>query len=64
MNVFVFGSEFYHDYYRWPKKDQNVFEDWKASTHWGQLFDAYGSGESDRITRSAQAQAAAAPPGE
>jgi hypothetical protein len=64
VNMFVFGSEFYHDYYRWPKKDQHVFEEWKASTHWGKLFDAYGQGESDRITRSAQAAAAVPPPGE
>ena len=63
VNMFVFGSEFYHDYYRWPKKDQHVFEDWKQTTHWGKLFEAYGKGESDRITRSAQAQASA-PPGE
>jgi len=63
VNMFVFGSEFYHDYYRWPKKDQHVFEEWKRTTHWGKLFEAYGKGESDRITRSAQAQASA-PPGE
>jgi uncharacterized protein (DUF362 family) len=64
VNMFVFGSEFYHDYYRWPRKDQHVFEEWKRSTHWGKLFDAYGSGESDRITRSAQSAATHAPPGE
>jgi len=28
-----------------------VFEDWKKNTHWGQLFDAYGRGESDRTVR-------------
>jgi hypothetical protein len=59
--MFVFGSEFYHDYYRWPRKDQKTFEDWKQTTHWGKLFEAYGSGESDRITRSARA-AASHPP--
>jgi uncharacterized protein (DUF362 family) len=64
VNMFVFGSEFYHDYYRWPKKDQKVFEEWRASTHWGKLFEAYGHGESDKITRSAQAQASVPPPGE
>ena len=31
VNMFVFGSEFYHDYYRWPKKDQQVFEEWKRA---------------------------------
>jgi uncharacterized protein (DUF362 family) len=64
VNMFVFGSEFYHDYYRWPKKDQHVFNEWKESTHWGKLFEAYGRGEADKITRSAQAQAAVPPPGE
>jgi hypothetical protein len=51
VNVFIFGSEAYHDYYRWPKKDSQVFEDWKANTHWGKLFDAYGRGESEGIAR-------------
>src|SRR5580765_5026848 len=32
VNMFVFGSEFYHDYYRWPRKDQQVFEDWQRTT--------------------------------
>ena len=66
VHAFVAGSEFYHDYYRWPRKDQQVFEDWKRTTHWGKLFDAYGSGESDRITRSAPMASPAppVPPGE
>jgi hypothetical protein len=42
VNVFVFGSESYHDYYRWPAIDRRVFEEWKRSTHWGQLFARYG----------------------
>ena len=42
VNAFIFGSEFYHDYYRWPSKDKKVFDDWKASTSWGKLFDKYG----------------------
>jgi uncharacterized protein (DUF362 family) len=62
VNMFVFGSEFYHDYYRWPRKDQHVFHEWKRSTHWGKLFEAYGNGESDRITRSAQSAASHPPP--
>jgi uncharacterized protein (DUF362 family) len=49
VNAFVFGSEAYHDYYRWPKKDRKVFEDWKHTTTWGQLFSAYERGESDRV---------------
>src|SRR5688572_7764379 len=66
VNVFVAGSEAYHDYYRWPRKDQHVFENWKGTTHWGKLFDAYGNGESDRITRSAPMASPAppVPPGE
>jgi uncharacterized protein (DUF362 family) len=45
VHMFIFGSEAYHDYYRWPLKDRKVFEDWKANTHWGQLFGKYESGE-------------------
>ncbi|HUQ01528.1 MAG TPA: DUF362 domain-containing protein [Kofleriaceae bacterium] len=41
VNVFVMGSEAYHDYYRWPLKDRKVFEEWKGATHWGRLFDRY-----------------------
>ena len=41
VNLFVLGSEAYHDYYRWPLRDRRVFEHWKESTHWGQLFDHY-----------------------
>jgi hypothetical protein len=48
VNVFIFGSEAYHDYYRWPVKDKKTFEDWKAQTHWGRLFAAYERGESER----------------
>lgn len=41
VNVFVLGSEVYHDYYRWPLRDRRVFERWKAETTWGQLFERY-----------------------
>ncbi|NJM91238.1 MAG: DUF362 domain-containing protein [Myxococcales bacterium] len=41
VNVFVAGSEAYHDYYRWPLKDKKVFESWLHSTTWGQLFSEY-----------------------
>ena len=43
VNVFVMGSEAYHDYYRWPLRDRKIFEQWKAQTHWGQLFEHYQS---------------------
>jgi uncharacterized protein (DUF362 family) len=44
VNVFILGSETYHDYYRWPLKDRRVFEAWRAGTPWGQLFDRYAEG--------------------
>jgi uncharacterized protein (DUF362 family) len=42
VNVFIFGSEAYHDYFRWPIRDRTVFEHWKRTTHWGRLFERYG----------------------
>jgi hypothetical protein len=42
VNVFILGSETYHDYYRWPMKDRKVFETWRTGTPWGRLFDSYG----------------------
>lgn len=44
VNVFILGSEAYHDYYRWPLKDRRVFEHWKKETQWGQLFQKYEMG--------------------
>jgi uncharacterized protein (DUF362 family) len=41
VNLFVLGSEAYHDYYRWPLRDRKVFESWRGETQWGQLFDRY-----------------------
>ena len=41
VHLFIFGSEAYHDYYRWPLKDRRTFERWKRDTAWGQLFDGY-----------------------
>ena len=41
VNMFVLGSEVYHDYYRWPLRDRRVFEQWRAQTHWGRLFGQY-----------------------
>jgi hypothetical protein len=45
VHAFIFGSEAYHDYYRWPVKDRRTFEEWKATTHWGEMFSQYESGE-------------------
>jgi hypothetical protein len=44
VNVFIFASEAYHDYYRWPLKDRRTFETWKQETTWGRLFESYASG--------------------
>jgi uncharacterized protein (DUF362 family) len=41
VNLFILGSEVYHDYYRWPARDRRVFESWLANTPWGNLFQEY-----------------------
>ena len=41
VNLFVFGSEAYHDYYRWPVRDRRTFESWMIETQWGRLFHQY-----------------------
>jgi uncharacterized protein (DUF362 family) len=41
VNLFILGSEVYHDYYRWPARDRRVFEGWLAGTPWGNLFQEY-----------------------
>ncbi len=46
VHLFIFGSEAYHDYYRWPFKDRKIFEKWKRETAWGQLFERYSNGSS------------------
>jgi uncharacterized protein (DUF362 family) len=43
VHAFIFGSEAYHDYYRWPLRDRQVFEHWKSTTPWGGLFESYES---------------------
>jgi uncharacterized protein (DUF362 family) len=58
VNVFILGSEAYHDYFRWPNKDKRTFQHWLKTTHWGKLFQDYtlapqennlvGAGKSDR----------------
>jgi uncharacterized protein (DUF362 family) len=44
VHMFVFGSESYHDYYRWPMKDKKTFETWMRDTTWGRLFGEYEAG--------------------
>jgi uncharacterized protein (DUF362 family) len=43
VNVFIFGSEAYHDYFRWPLRDRRTFESWLSVTPWGKLFQEYAS---------------------
>jgi uncharacterized protein (DUF362 family) len=43
VNVFIFGSEAYHDYFRWPLRDRRTFESWLTATPWGKLFQQYAS---------------------
>jgi uncharacterized protein (DUF362 family) len=62
VNLFVAGSEFYHDFYRWPYKDKAVFERWKAETHWGKLFREYEGGGQGPGSSSAHGGVAAASP--
>ncbi len=42
VHLFIFGSEAYHDYYRWPFKDRRRFLRWRSETPWGELFQRYG----------------------
>jgi len=51
VNLFILGSEAYHDYYRWPVKDRRVFESWLGDTPWGGLFQLYARGSTPRATR-------------
>lgn len=44
VHLFIFGSETYHDYYRWPLKDRKTFESWAETTEWGALFRRYAGG--------------------
>jgi uncharacterized protein (DUF362 family) len=39
--LLAFGAESYHDFYRWPLKERQVFESWLQHTAWGQLFGRY-----------------------
>lgn len=48
LNLFIFGSEAYHDYYRWPFKDRRVFNRWRARSQWGKLFDDYPAADGVR----------------
>jgi uncharacterized protein (DUF362 family) len=37
----TFISEFNHDYVHWPLKEKHMYEEWRSTTAWGQLFQRY-----------------------
>ncbi|RPI01553.1 MAG: DUF362 domain-containing protein [Ignavibacteriae bacterium] len=41
VHFFIFASECYHDYYRWPFIDRRVFKRWLHNSPWGKLFASY-----------------------
>lgn len=41
VNFLIFGSESYHDFWRWPILDRKVFEKWLKETEWGRLWQKY-----------------------
>ncbi|MFH0988831.1 MAG: DUF362 domain-containing protein [bacterium] len=45
VNLFIMGSEAYHDYYRWPLIDKRVFHTWLHNSQWGTLFQSYEAKE-------------------
>ena len=49
VHAFIFGSEAYHDLYRWPAKDRQTFEKWRRDTPWGQLFSTYSETPAAKI---------------
>ena len=60
VNVFVAGSELYHDYYRWPLKDKKTFTTWQRDTAWGQMFERYAREGTLGASAGAGARAASA----
>lgn len=41
VNLFIFASEFYHDYMRWPFVDSKSYNKWLVESKWGHLFKKY-----------------------
>jgi len=37
----ILVSEANHDFLHWPLKEKHVYEEWRATTPWGQLFQEY-----------------------
>lgn len=53
VHVFIFGSEAYHDYFRWPLRDRRTFETWLTTTPWGKLFQQYATISGGQQTKAA-----------
>ena len=51
MQAMAWGSKLYHDRVRYHRRKRPRFEEWKRTTPWGQLYEAYALGQSDRIVR-------------
>ncbi|MBN1561224.1 DUF362 domain-containing protein [candidate division KSB1 bacterium] len=43
VNLFVFGSYFYHDFFWWPLKGKPRQKKFRQNSPWGQLFESYPS---------------------
>ncbi len=41
VNIFIMGSEMYHDWFRWPFRDKPIFDNWLVTSPWGKLFSKY-----------------------
>lgn len=41
VNIPIFWSEAYHDYYRWNVKEKHIYKKWLKETEWGKLFRSY-----------------------
>ena len=54
VKLFIFGSEAYHDYYRWPLRDRKVYERWCRETAWGGLFQSYENGPPEPTAEAAR----------
>ncbi len=55
VNIFIAGSEIYHDYYRWPLKDRRTFEAWLERSPWGHLFQEYMQPAPEKVTEVSKA---------
>ncbi len=55
VNIFIAGSEIYHDYYRWPLKDRRTFERWLERSPWGHLFQEYMRATPEKTVEISQA---------